>query len=807
MKFEKRFQTEVVPEWKIKYIDYKGLKKKLRNVQREKLTRDKEFMQNNNEPSINGDSEILSQHNEKRNSVQSFGMNSVADSVQDFIHKVSYALVTLQRHQSLSSYNKPRPSKITSLETLMDQVDPKERLFFTALDVELEKIEHFYKLQEIKTTNRMNLLAQQYEKLKEMSDTKKQSFEVRNTKAFVKQSIDYFMSPNKPGSTSTISSDTDEQQIYYKIAKKIIKKAVFEFYRGAELLKKYRVLNYNGFSKILKKYDKITERNGSQIYMQKVTNSYFVKSDVIKKLLKEAEDFYVENFEGGSRSQAIQKLRMPNKDNKTYYHSMLRVGLYLGLALPALIRAIMEAMAIEKENAIWPKLIELYSGFLLAVAFLLLFSVNMYIWTMSHINYKFIFEFDTRSNLDFRQYIEIPAIIFLILCYVMFFNFHFQENTFIDPSKYPIILIIIIVAILFNPLRTLYYNARRWFIFTATRLIGSGILRVEFRDFFFADILVSLSYSMTTLRLFGCLESKCSDKLIPALGSIPAIFRVLQTCKRCWDTLQVNHFINLGKYGSTIFAIVMSYRYRIASTSINRALWVIVQSISSIYSFIWDVKMDWSLFKLHSTNYLLRDELGFEHHWLYYCAIIINFILRMSWTLLLINNENFSREAASFIVASSEMIRRIQWCIIRVENEHVNNCVQFRAIKEVPLPFPTEESENIEVAIAADYDRASSLASFSSWSRKLFSRRKLNPADNWRDFEPTKNTSEYMYVNEIYEESDDDDDSYDEENDYDKYRERNTMVSLARMEGGHGLSNAYASRSFLPLNENNRSIY
>jgi hypothetical protein len=50
--------------------------------------------------------------------------------------------------------------------------------------------------------------------------------------------------------------------------------------------------------------------------MQKVTNSYFVKSDVIKKLLKDAENFYVENFESGSRSQAIQKLRVPNKENK-----------------------------------------------------------------------------------------------------------------------------------------------------------------------------------------------------------------------------------------------------------------------------------------------------------------------------------------------------------------------------------------------------------------------------------------------------------------------------------------------------------
>lgn len=65
-----------------------------------------------------------------------------------------------------------------------------------------------------------------------------------------------------------------------------------------------------------------------------------------------------------------------------------------------------------------------------------------------------------------------------------------------------------------------------------------------------------------------------------------------------------------------------------------------------------------------------------------------------------------------------------------------------------------------------------------------------------------------MYVNDIYEESDDDDDSYDDENDYDKYRERNTMsLALTRMEGGHGLSNTYASRSFLPINDNSRVIY
>lgn len=62
--------------------------------------------------------------------------------------------------------------------------------------------------------------------------------------------------------------------------------------------------------------------------MQKVTNSYFVKSDVIKKLLKDAEDFYVENFEGGSRSQALQKLRMPSKENKVKSFPNYRLSIW-----------------------------------------------------------------------------------------------------------------------------------------------------------------------------------------------------------------------------------------------------------------------------------------------------------------------------------------------------------------------------------------------------------------------------------------------------------------------------------------------
>lgn len=37
MKFAKILQTELVPEWKKKYIDYKGLKRLLKSIQQESL--------------------------------------------------------------------------------------------------------------------------------------------------------------------------------------------------------------------------------------------------------------------------------------------------------------------------------------------------------------------------------------------------------------------------------------------------------------------------------------------------------------------------------------------------------------------------------------------------------------------------------------------------------------------------------------------------------------------------------------------------------------------------------------------------
>ena len=44
--------------------------------------------------------------------------------------------------------------------------------------------------------------------------------------------------------------------VEYRVARRRLKQAILEFYRGMELLKEYRLLNQTGLAKILKKFDK-----------------------------------------------------------------------------------------------------------------------------------------------------------------------------------------------------------------------------------------------------------------------------------------------------------------------------------------------------------------------------------------------------------------------------------------------------------------------------------------------------------------------------------------------------------------------
>ncbi|OAD80485.1 hypothetical protein PHYBLDRAFT_92774, partial [Phycomyces blakesleeanus NRRL 1555(-)] len=210
---------------------------------------------------------------------------------------------------------------------------------------------------------------------------------------------------------------------------------------------------------------------------------------------------------------------------------------------------------------------------------------------------------------------------------------------------------------------------------------------VEFRDFFIADELNSLAYSIWTISYFACaygwnwtsLDTNCEmtgSWAAPLLASLPPWWRLLQCIRRYRDSNETVHLVNGAKYLSSISASMVTGIRRFYPGPTMDILWIVVSTVSSCYTSTWDLKMDWGLFQSNSRNFLLRDEIVF-HRWSYYTAASSNVVLRFGWVLNTIGLTLDGR-LIGFIVALLEAYRRIQWNFFRLENEHINNCGQFR---------------------------------------------------------------------------------------------------------------------------------
>jgi hypothetical protein len=67
---------------------------------------------------------------------------------------------------------------------------------------------------------------------------------------------------------------------------------------------------------------------------------------------------------------------------------------------------------------------QVYSALFLPVLFGMLFELNLSAYVAARINYGFIMELDIRTAIDHRQFLEIPALLYAVLCYCFYFSMH-----------------------------------------------------------------------------------------------------------------------------------------------------------------------------------------------------------------------------------------------------------------------------------------------------------------------------------------------------------------------------------------------
>lgn len=503
----------------------------------------------------------------------------------------------------------------------------------------------------------------------------------------------------------------------YFVARRMIKKAVYELYRSMELLKSYKLMNRIAFRKLIKKYDKTTKDSMLSVYMRKIDDSYFSKSDVLDNLMSNVEEMYTRYFENGNRKVSIAKLRT-NAVEKTYYVSDYFSGLFLGIAIPLVVFSFYVGISRTLDGYFTngKYLLQIWGGFFVMLLMAWLFSINCLVWTKYKVNYKFIFEFNQHDALDYKQYMVLPSLFFLFGGLIAWLSFHdFWPDTF-SGYDFPWLFLAITMSILLCPFDMFYLNARLWLLSTLTRLLLSGFYPVEFKDFFLGDILCSLTYSISNVSMFFCIYGnhwtncvECGSsrsRLLGFLQCVPSIWRFLQCFRRYADTGDwFPHLANMGKYSvSTLYYMSLSL-YRIETVNKYKILLIFWASFNSIYSSIWDIVMDWSLFQFDSKFFLLRDEITFKNPMIYYLAMIIDVILRFQWVFYVLFPKQIQQSAiTSFCVAIAEVLRRFIWIFFRMENEHATNVHLFRASRESPLPYPTKKRKNVMMSHAGSHN-------------------------------------------------------------------------------------------------------
>ncbi|KAF3443729.1 hypothetical protein FNV43_RR13419 [Rhamnella rubrinervis] len=332
-----------------------------------------------------------------------------------------------------------------------------------------------------------------------------------------------------------------------------------------------------------------------------------------------------------------------------------------------------------------------YNPLLLVTMMVWLWGINLWVFSLSNINYAKIFDLD-QNHLSYKEIWKCATWMTVIVPSSMTAYLYLYSHGEVSlAASQPVLLYAAVVIVLIFPFDIFYLSSRYYFLRTLWRIV-LPLQAISFPDFFLADILTSMSKVLSDLERSVCrmvhrqvatiawfeADSVCGSHsvAIPLVLVLPYLFRLFQCLRQYKDIGEKTTLLNALKYSTAVPVIFLSalkyHVFPVKWTNFYRPLWLLSSVLNSLYSFYWDVTRDWDLsgftriFKFSRPH--LLSNLLYGRKWVYFWVIGSNLILRCTWTYKLSAHLRHNYLTV-FTITALEIFRRFQWVFFRVENE------------------------------------------------------------------------------------------------------------------------------------------
>ncbi|KAG9139286.1 hypothetical protein Leryth_011288 [Lithospermum erythrorhizon] len=402
----------------------------------------------------------------------------------------------------------------------------------------------------------------------------------------------------------------------------------------------------------MKKYDKITSRTASKSYLDMVDKSYLGGSDEVSKLRDRVETTFIKHFSNGNRRKGMRSLRPRAKRER--HRVTFSLGLFTGCSIALIVAIIVtlrarEIISSEGRDQYMENIFPLYSLFGYIVLHMIMYSGNIYFWRRFRVNYPFIFNFKQGTELGYRQVLLVASGLSVLALAATLSNLDMAMNPKTKSYKtltelVPLCLVAVVLLIAFCPFNVIYRSSRYFLIKCAWHCVCAPLYKVTLPDFFLADQLTSQVQALRSLLFYTCYygwgdfkkrSNKCHDSDVYQIFNIiiaivPFWARFLQCVRRYFEEKDSMQGLNSLKYFSTIIALVIRTLYDVKHGTNLKILAAVTSGLTTIVNTYWDVVIDWGLLDRKARNAWLRDKLLVPKKYVYFVAIVINFIRGLS---------------------------------------------------------------------------------------------------------------------------------------------------------------------------------